>query len=161
MERLDAPLGCRRLVEEALEDAPGDPHRLREIAATARAVLGGEPRIEETWLAEHEAKALLRARGLPVTRGRVVDEQALIEALGEGRIAGAGLDVYWEERPVVPSPNPNPALFELGNVILTPHIGGQTEESLTDIAVRAAANMVALVKGDRPEGLLNPEVLNT
>ena len=62
---------------------------------------------------------------------------------------------------MVPSPNPNPALFELGNVILTPHVGGQTEESLTDIAVRAAANMVALVKGDRPEDLLNPEVLNT
>jgi acetyl-CoA synthetase len=53
--------------------APGDPHRLREIAATARAVLGGELRSQETWLAEHEAKALLRARALPVPRGRVVD----------------------------------------------------------------------------------------
>ena len=68
--------------------------------------------------------------------------------------------MYWGEPPVVPSPDPNPALFRLKNVILTPHIGGQTEESLTDIAVRAAANLVALVRGERPEGLVNPEVLS-
>jgi lactate dehydrogenase-like 2-hydroxyacid dehydrogenase len=92
-------------------------------------------------------------------RGRIVDEEALIEVLREGRIAGAGLDVYWDEPPVVPTPNPNPALFKLDNVILTPHIGGQTEESLTEIATRTAANIVALIKGERPAGLVNPEVL--
>ena len=59
--------------------------------------------------------------------------------------------------PLQPGP---PGYFELGKLILTPHIGGQTEESLTDIAVRAAANVVALVRGERPEGLVNPEVLS-
>jgi phosphoglycerate dehydrogenase-like enzyme len=89
----------------------------------------------------------------------MVDEQALVDVLREKIIAGAGLDVYWNEPPVVPSPDPNPALFGLENVILTPHIGGQAEESLIDLAVRSARNLVALVKGERPVGLVNAEIL--
>jgi glyoxylate reductase len=92
-------------------------------------------------------------------RGRVVDEKAMIELLRERRIAGAGLDVYWGEPPVVPSPDPDPELFGLDNVILAPHMGGQTEAALIDLARNPAENLVALIRGDRPPDLLNPEVL--
>jgi lactate dehydrogenase-like 2-hydroxyacid dehydrogenase len=57
-----------------------------------------------------------------VARGAVVDEQALIAALSDKRIAGAGLDVFWDE-PDVPQ-----ALIEADNVVLTPHIGSNTRE---------------------------------
>jgi lactate dehydrogenase-like 2-hydroxyacid dehydrogenase len=91
-------------------------------------------------------------------RGRIVDEPALIAALRERVIAGAGIDVYRNEPPVTPTPNPDPGFFALNNVILTPHLGGATEESLSAIAVLAARNLVAMVKGERPPDLVNPEV---
>jgi glyoxylate reductase len=93
-------------------------------------------------------------------RGRVIDEEALIELLRERRIAGAALDVYWGEPPAVPFPDPNPALFGLDNVILAPHMGGQTEAALIDLARNPAENMVALIRGERPPDLLNPEVFS-
>ena len=92
-------------------------------------------------------------------RGRVVDEKAMIDLLRERRIAGAGLDVYWGEPPVVPSPDPDPELFTLDNVILAPHMGGQTEATLIDLARNPAENLAALIRGERPPDLLNPEVL--
>ena len=92
-------------------------------------------------------------------RGRVVDERALIDVLREGRIAGAALDVYWGEPPLVPYPDPDPDLFALDNVILAPHMGGHTEAALTDLARNPAENLVALIRGERPPDLLNPEVL--
>ena len=61
-------------------------------------------------------------------RGRIVDEPALLKALREKWIAGAGLDVYWHEPPVS-EPAPPPELFTMDNVILTPHIGSATPES--------------------------------
>lgn len=97
-------------------------------------------------------------------RGRIVDEAALVEALRTGGIAGAGLDVYVGEPPVTPTPDPNPELLKLDNVILCPHIGGQTEESLSQIALLGARNLVALIEGGRPpalsnaDDLLNPEL---
>jgi glyoxylate reductase len=91
-------------------------------------------------------------------RGRVIDEKALIELLRERKIAGAGLDVYWGEPPAVPYPAPDPELFRLDNVILAPHMGGQTEAALIDLARNPAENMVALIRGERPPDLLNPEV---
>jgi phosphoglycerate dehydrogenase-like enzyme len=59
---------------------------------------------------------------------------------------------------VTPTPEPDERFFKLDNVILTPHLGGATEESLTEIAVQAARNLVAMVKGERPPNLVNPEV---
>ena len=90
-------------------------------------------------------------------RGRIVDEEALIDALRAGTIAGAGLDVYWNEPPVTYSPDPNPALFKLDNVILSPHLGGATEETLAVLARLGAENLVALIRGERPPSVVNPQ----
>jgi glyoxylate reductase len=91
-------------------------------------------------------------------RGRIVDEPELIAALRDKRIAGAGIDTFWHEPPVTEYPDPDPGFFKLDNVILTPHLGGATEESLSEIALQAARNLVAMVKGERPPNLCNPEV---
>ena len=89
-------------------------------------------------------------------RGRIVDEPALVRALQEGKIAGAGLDVYWCEPPVG-EPAPSPELFKMDNVILTPHMGSATWESRRDMATLAARNVVSMIKGVQPPDLLNPE----
>ena len=93
-------------------------------------------------------------------RGRIVDEAAMLAALREKRIAGAGLDVYWTEPPVG-EPSPPEELFKMDNVILTPHIGSATHESRNQMAMLAVENMIALIEGKRPPNLLNPEVLET
>jgi glyoxylate reductase len=91
-------------------------------------------------------------------RGRIVDESALLAALREGRIAGAGLDVYWTEPPVG-EPAPPEELFKLDNVILTPHIGSATWESRAEMSMLAAKNMIAMIKGEVPPNLENPGAL--
>jgi glyoxylate reductase len=90
-------------------------------------------------------------------RGRIVDEPALIEALRAGQIAGAGLDVYWNEPPVS-EPAPNPELFKFNNVVLTPHIGSATHEARNAMALAVVENLKAMIAGERPPGLVNPEV---
>jgi glyoxylate reductase len=91
-------------------------------------------------------------------RGRIVDEGALIDALRAKKIAGAGLDVYWHEPPVS-EPAPNPELFQFDNVILTPHIGSATKEARTKMALAVVRNLRAMVRGERPPNIVNPEVL--
>jgi glyoxylate reductase len=90
-------------------------------------------------------------------RGRIVDERALIDALRDGIIAGAGLDVYWQEPPVG-EPSPSPELFELSNVILTPHIGSATVEAREAMSLAVVENLAAMIRGERPPGIVNPEV---
>jgi lactate dehydrogenase-like 2-hydroxyacid dehydrogenase len=90
-------------------------------------------------------------------RGRIVDEPALIEALRQKRIAGAGLDVYWQEPPVG-EPAPSPELFELPNVILTPHIGSATVEAREAMSLAVVDNLRAMIRGERPPGVVNAEV---
>ena len=87
-----------------------------------------------------------------VARGEVVDEKALISALKENRIAYAGLDVFENE------PQINPELFTLENVVLTPHTGSATYESRNRMAVMAAENLLAGLKGKRPPNLVNTSV---
>lgn len=90
-------------------------------------------------------------------RGRIVDEPALVVALREGKIAGAGLDVYWTEPPIG-EPAPSPELFEFDNVILTPHIGSATVDARTKMALAVVDNLRAMVNGERPPNVVNPEV---
>ena len=75
-----------------------------------------------------------------VGRGELVDRAALLDALDTRTIAGAGLDVYWEE-----PPDPADPLFALDNVVATPHVGGVTEEALDRIATRVAELLTELV----------------
>jgi len=88
------------------------------------------------------------------SRGPVVDERALVQALKEGRIAGAGLDVYEEE------PKLAPGLMALDNVVFLPHLGSGTVETRTKMSLMAAENIVAGLRGERPPNLVNPEVLS-
>jgi phosphoglycerate dehydrogenase-like enzyme len=85
-----------------------------------------------------------------IARGELIDQQALIEALSSGSIAGAGLDVF-EGEPVLESP-----LFALENVVLTPHQAGLTQAGKAGAAVRAARNALEILGGDIPRDVINP-----
>jgi len=87
------------------------------------------------------------------SRGPVVDEAALAEALERKKIAGAALDVFEAE------PKANPALLGRKNVILTPHIASASIETRTKMAVMAANNVVACFEGKRPPNALNADAL--
>lgn len=89
------------------------------------------------------------------SRGPVVDEKALVLALKKGRIAGAGLDVY-ENEPAI-----SPGLLELENVVLLPHIGSATKDTREQMAVVAARNALAMLKGVKPPNIVNPQVFKS
>jgi len=84
-------------------------------------------------------------------RGKVVDEEALVEALESKKIAGAGLDVFEHE------PHLHPKLAGLANVVLVPHLGSATSETRFKMAMLAAENLLAALDGRRPPNLVNPE----
>jgi glyoxylate reductase len=86
-------------------------------------------------------------------RGPVVHEAALVEALKEGRIAGAGLDVFEEE------PTVHPGLIGLPNVVLAPHIASASHETRLKMATLAVENCLAVLEGKTPPTPVNPEVL--
>jgi glyoxylate reductase len=87
------------------------------------------------------------------SRGPVVDESALVRALKEGWIAGAGLDVYEFEPKLVPG------LAECENAVLLPHIASASIETRTKMATMAAENLLAVLAGKTPPNPVNPEVL--
>jgi glyoxylate reductase len=84
------------------------------------------------------------------SRGPVVDERALVEALKSGRIKGAALDVYEEE------PQMAPGLADLTNVVLVPHIGSATEEARSAMSELAAKNIIAVLSGQEPLTSVKP-----
>lgn len=85
-------------------------------------------------------------------RGPIVDESALVKALQEKWIWGAGLDVYEEE------PKIHPELISLPNTTLLPHIGSATTETRTRMGLMAVDNLIAYFSGKRPPNLVNPEI---
>lgn len=87
------------------------------------------------------------------SRGAVIDEAALAEALKARRIAAAGLDVYENE------PRVTPGLLELENVVLAPHLGSATRETRDAMGRLAAENLVRVLKGEAPITPVNPSVL--
>ncbi len=86
------------------------------------------------------------------SRGGLVDEQALVEALMQGRLAGAACDAFAQEPP---SDNP---LLRLDNFIATPHIGSATRQTSLRMGLMAAENALAVLRSERPTHVVNPEV---
>lgn len=110
---------------------------------------------ETTHYISHGEFALMKktATLINASRGPIVDEKALVKALKEGKIAGAGLDVYEKE------PKCERALIGMKNVVLAPHIASASIETRQKMAIIAAQNCIAGLTGQRPPNLLNPEVL--
>ena len=88
-------------------------------------------------------------------RGPIIQEIALIRALKEGWIAGAGLDVFEQE----PLPEDSP-LREMDNVILSPHGLAWTEEIVRDNGIEACDNILAIARGEVPDAIVNKEVIH-
>ena len=104
-------------------------------------------------ISEKELKMMKKtAILLNTARGPIIDEAALIKALKEHWIFGAGLDVY-EHEPMIPK-----ELTKLDNVILQPHIGSGTIETRTKMALMAAENLIEGLKGNMPPNCINKEV---
>lgn len=87
------------------------------------------------------------------SRGELVDETALVEALASGHLSGAGLDVFSTE-----PPRESP-LWKMEQVILSPHLGGNTEEAILRTAYQSAINVVAVLRGGKADRIVNAEVL--
>jgi phosphoglycerate dehydrogenase-like enzyme len=83
------------------------------------------------------------------SRGKVIDQTALLDSLKNGKIAGADLDVF-EEEPLDPE---NP-LISMDNVVLTPHISSSSKESLMRMAVQVAEGVIEVLRGGVPENPL-------
>ncbi|GAB2799338.1 D-glycerate dehydrogenase [Halomonas shantousis] len=103
--------------------------------------------------AEQFARMKKSAIFINIARGKVVDEAAMIGALQEGQIHGAGLDVFEKE----PLPAGSP-LVQMSNVVALPHIGSATHETRTAMAQRAVDNITRALDGERPLSLVNTEV---
>jgi glyoxylate reductase len=86
------------------------------------------------------------------SRGPVIDEKALVRAVRNRKIAGAGLDVFERE------PEIERELLEMENVVLAPHIASASHETRQKMCMMAADNLLAVLNGQRPPNLVNPEV---
>lgn len=114
-----------------------------QLTSATRHLIG----VRELWLMKKSAFII------NCSRGPVIDEVALTQALLDGKIAGAGLDVY-EHEPAV-----TPALLTMANVVLTPHLGSAVYELREGMAHVVVDNAIAVIEGRRPPNLINPEIL--
>jgi phosphoglycerate dehydrogenase-like enzyme len=136
-------------------DFHGGPDTLHEVLRQADFVIVAPPLNDETRGLIGQAEfACMKPSAfvINVARGPVLDYDALRAALKEGRIAGAGLDVFWYE-PF----DPADPIFSY-NVVATPHIGGATDLSLRGIAKKVAENINRVRRGETPLNCVDPEV---
>jgi D-3-phosphoglycerate dehydrogenase len=87
------------------------------------------------------------------SRGAVVDEAALIEALQDGHLGGAGLDVYDPQPPAAENP-----LLKFDQVVLTSHVASFTHEGRRRMGLTVVEDVLRVLRGERPQYLANPEV---
>lgn len=111
---------------------------------------------ETKYLIDEEALRIMKETAILINtaRGPIVNESALLNALQQKRIGGAGLDVFEHE------PEITTGLTELDNVVLAPHIGSATVATRNKMAVMAADNLLAVLEGKNPNFPVNPEVFN-
>jgi len=146
---------------QADEDFPDDVVRvddLVELCDRSDAVSIHVPLVEGTRHAISTAElAALGERGvlLNTSRGGIVDEPALVEALEGGVVGGAGLDNFQSEPPDADNP-----LLDRDDVLLTPHVGGVTEQALERMSRRAAANVRTVYEGGLPESTVNGDAID-
>ena len=148
-----------RASDEELRAAGVEPLSLAELAAHSDFVSLHVPLADDTkHLVDREFLRAMKPSAFLVnaSRGAVVDRDALLEALQNGWIAGAGLDVFEPE--LLPPADP---LLALPNLIATPHVAYYSEESLVDLGRLAAENVAAVLGGQRPAAVVNPAVLET
>jgi len=129
---------------------------LEQVLTSSEVVSIHCPATAETYrLINTERLALMRPGSylINVSRGSLIDEAALIEALRTGHLAGAGLDVYDPEPPAADNP-----LLTLPNTICTSHIGSYTKASVLRMQVMACQQVDQALKGERPTNLVNAEV---
>ncbi len=127
---------------------------LEELLARADFVSLHVPLTDQTrHMIDAGALGLMRPSAylINTSRGPVVDEPALVEALRAGRIAGAGLDVYEDE------PALAPGLVDCQNAVLLPHLGSATVATRAAMSRTAAENLLAVLQGRPPANALNPE----
>jgi glyoxylate reductase len=138
---------------------PYEPLDLPELLARSHVVSLHCPLTPDTrHLIGAEALGAMRSDAILVntSRGPVVDEEALVEALAAGEIAGAGLDVYERE------PEVAEGLLALPNVVLAPHLGSATRETREAMGMLCVEALRAvLLEGRAPENALNPQALRT
>ena len=145
-------LGIKRTdPQKAKEDLglewAGGPDDLGELLGRADFVILCLPVTQETkQIMNRNTLALMKpgAYLINLSRGGLVDRDALEEALSSGRIAGAGLDVFWEE-----PPDPEDPIFQY-NVLATPHIGGSTDVSIRGIVIAVAENIRRVARNRAP-----------
>ena len=128
---------------------------LEELLKTSDYVTIHAPHTEDTHhlISEKEFDMMKpTAYLINTSRGKLIDEIQLIKVLKEKKIAGAALDVFYNE------PEINPDLIELNNVILIPHLGSASLETRTKMATMAAENLVDALKGKKPKNIVNPEI---
>jgi phosphoglycerate dehydrogenase-like enzyme len=87
------------------------------------------------------------------SRGPLVDERALVEALEDGHLGGAGIDVY-DPQP----PTPDHPLYRFDHVVLTPHVASSTREGRRRMGLTVVEDVLRALRGERPEYLVDPEV---
>jgi glyoxylate reductase len=137
----------QRAAPEVEAELGGARHvSLNELLATSDVVSLHCPLTDATWhLIERGRLRQMRSGAylINTARGPVVDELALVEALADGTIAGAALDVFEHE------PDLHPGLVSLENVVLVPHLGSATVETRTAMAELAARNALAVLSGQR------------
>ena len=142
--------------DEAVASTNGVEHlSLAELLAQSDIVTLHVPSIPETrgmLGAQQIAQMKPGARLINAARGDIVDQVALLDALRSGHLAGAAIDV-WPTEP----PEGNP-LLELDYIIASPHVGSGTVESTARISHIATENAIAVLRGQRPEFVVNTEV---
>jgi len=145
-----------RKIEPGLVDLPrGRFLSLKELLAQSDFVTLHVPlNPETTHLIGREEFRMMKKTAFLInaSRGPVVDERALVEALQSGIIAGAGLDVFEKE------PRVSPELLKMENVLLVPHIGSATFETREKMSLVAVNNILAVLRGEIPPNILNPEI---